>query len=452
MRALRTACLLLGLIAAIYGCRAISTEGTPRNPAVRQYDSDFGDEINAYSDSMIDRGREIFRRESFGSEDFWGGQLRLHEAIGGERHHGVGPGLTARQALALGLKVDVDQLPKILGAAIKGGSVSLDNVTTTLELLKAGAVVGVKGVFNDPNDGMHLTSVGITCAICHSTVNDELTAGIGDRLDGWPNRDLDIGAIVALAPNLKPFSDLLQTDRETVVKALKGWGPGRYDAELIHDGKAFRPDGKTAATLLPAAFGMAGINLHTYTGWGSVTHWNAYVAITQMHGKGTFYDPRLNDAQQFPVAVRSGLWNKRDKPDLVTDKLAALHYYQLSMPAPKPPRDSYDRAAADRGRVVFEGKAGCARCHVPPLFTEPGWPMHTGEEIGIDNFQASRSPDKRFYRTTPLRGLFVRMKGGFYHDGRFADLGAVVDHYNRHFQLQLTAEERTALIEYLKSL
>jgi hypothetical protein len=449
VKVLSTVLLLAGFG---FSCRHISTEGSPQNPAVRTYGSDFGDEINAYSDSMIDRGREIFRRDTFGSEAFWGGQLRLHEAISGERHHGVGPGLTARQALAVGLKVDVDQLPKILGAAIRGGSVSLDNVTTTLELLKAGAVVGVKGFFDDPKDGMHLTSVGITCAICHSTVNDELTKGIGDRLDGWPNRDLNVGAIIALAPNLQPMTDLLQIDKASLVKALNAWGPGKYDAELIHDGKAYRPDGKTAATLLPAAFGLAGVNLHTYTGWGSVTHWNAYVAITQMHGQGTFYDPRLNDAQQFPVAVRSGLWNKRDKPDLVSDKLPALHYYQLSMPAPKPPRDSYDASAAQQGRVVFEGKAGCARCHVPPMFTEPGWPMHTADEIGIDNFQASRSPDKRFYRTTPLRGLFVRMKGGFYHDGRFADLAAVVAHYDQHFKLQLTAQERTNLIEYLKSL
>ena len=447
--------VILGLIAIAaiaFSCRHISTSGTPQNPAVDEYESDFGDEINAYSDSLIDRGRQIFRRETFGSEEFWGGQLRLHEAIGGERHHGVGPGLTARQALALGLKVDVDQLPKILSAALKGGSVSLDNVTTTLELLKAGAVVGVKGFFNDPNDGLHLTSVGITCAICHSTVNDELTKGIGDRLDGWPNRDLDVGSIIALAPNLKPMTDLLQIDQASLIKALKAWGPGKYDAELIHDGKAFRPDGKTAATLLPAAFGLAGVNLHTYTGWGSVTHWNAYVAITQMHGKGTFYDPRLNDLQQYPVAVRSGLWNKRDKPDLTTDKLAALHYYQLSMPAPKPPKGSFDESAAQRGRAIFEGKATCSRCHVPPLFTEPGWPMHTADEIGIDNFQASRSPDKRFYRTTPLRGLFVRMKGGFYHDGRFADLAAVVAHYDNHLRLQLTAQEKADLIEYLKSL
>jgi hypothetical protein len=452
MRTLRLALLATLLPLGVAACRAISTSGTPQNPAVRAYESDFGDEINLTSKELIDEGQEIFRRETFGDEEFWGGQLRLHEAILGAQRGGVGPGLTARQALALGLKVDVDQLPKILAAAIQGGSVSLDEEKTTLELLKAGAVVGVKGFFEDRNDPLKLTSIGITCALCHSTVNDGLTKGIGDRMDGWPNRDLDVGAIVALAPSLKYFEDALQLDAESIRKVLKSWGPGRYDAELIHDGKAYRPDGKTAATLLPAAFGQAGVNLHTYTGWGSVTHWNAYVAVTQMHGKGTFYEPRLNDKHRFPVAVRTGLWNVRNTPDLVTPKLAALHYYQLSMPAPKPPRDSYDAGAAERGEAVFSGKAACARCHVPPLFTEPGFPMHKPEEIGIDDFHASRSPTGGYYRTTPLRGLFVRMKGGFYHDGRFPTLMDVVNHYDRHFKLGLTAPEKTDLIEYLKSL
>lgn len=437
-------------MATAVACHHLSTEGTPQNPAVRRYGHDFGNAINANADSMIDAGREIFRRETFGDEDFWGGQLRLHQAIAGERHGGVGPGLTARQALALGLKVDSDQLPKILTAAIRGGSVNLDAVGTTIELLKAGAVVGVKGFFDDPKDRMRLTSVGITCALCHSTVNDGLTKGIGDRMDGWPNRDLDVGAIVATAPNLQPFAP--GVDVATVKKAITSWGPGKYDAELIHDGKAFRPDGKTAATLLPAAFGLAGVNLHTYTGWGSVTHWNAYVAVTQMHGKGTFYDPRMNDPVQFPIAVKNGSWNVHNNPDLVTPKLAALHYYQMSMPAPKPPASSFDKNAAMRGQVVFNGKATCARCHVPPLFVEPGWPMHTGEEIGIDNFQAARSPDKKFYRTTPLGGLFVRMKGGFYHDGRFANLDDVVNHYDAFLKLSLSDAEKHDLVEYLKSL
>jgi CxxC motif-containing protein (DUF1111 family) len=171
-----------------------------------------------------------------------------------------------------------------------------------------------------------------------------------------------------------------------------------------------------------------------------------------MHGKGTFYDPRMNDPQRFPLAVKSGDWNKRDKPDLITSKLAALHYYQLSIPAPEPPKGSFDGAAAARGKTLFEGKAKCATCHVPPLYTEPGWPMHTAEEIGIDDFQASRSPDKKFYRTTPLKGLFTREKGGFYHDGRFADLNQVVAHYARVLRLSLSDGERADLVQFLKSL
>jgi hypothetical protein len=255
-----------------------------------------------------------------------------------------------------------------------------------------------------------------------------------------------------LAPNLKPFADLLGVDEATVQKVLKSWGPGKYDAELDQDGKAFRPDGKSAATLLPAAFGLAGVNLHTYNGWGSVPYWNAYVAITQMHGKGTFFDPRIQkNPEQYPVGSKAGFGDVRNTPDLVTSKLAALHYYQLSIPAPKPPKDSYDRGAADRGKLVFEGKGRCASCHVPPLFTEPGWSMHTGAEIGIDDFQANRSPDKR-YRTAPLKGLFAHAKGGFYHDGRFANLREVVDHYDSFLGLKLTEQEKKELTEYLKSL
>jgi hypothetical protein len=325
--------------------------------------------------------------------------------------------------------------------------VSLDDPETTVALLRAHSVVGVKAITRDDE----ITSVGITCALCHSTVDDSITAGIGARLDGWPNRDLDVGQVAALAPNLKPFADLLGVSEDQVREVFRSWGPGKYDAELNQDGKAMRPDGKSAATVLPAAFGLAGVNLHTYTGWGSVTHWNAYVANTQMHGKGTFFDPRLNDPEQFPVAARAGHGNIRNTPDQITGKLAALHYYQLSIPAPEPPKDSFDATAAGRGKLVFEGKAQCASCHVPPLFVEPGWPMHTPEELGIDDFQASRSPDRR-YRTTPLAGLFTRQKGGFYHDGRFPTYEAVVDHYDRHRSLRLTPEEKRDLIEYLKSL
>jgi CxxC motif-containing protein (DUF1111 family) len=193
------------------------------------------------------------------------------------------------------------------------------------------------------------------------------------------------------------------------------------------------------------------VNLHTWTGWGSVTHWNAFVAILEMHGKGTFFDPRLNDPEKFPVAVKNGFFNVRNTPDLVTSKLAALHFYQLAIPAPRPPAGSFDEAAAGRGETLFNGKAKCATCHVPPLFTEPGWNMHKPDEIDIDDFQAKRAPDLR-YRTSPLKGLWSHQKGGFYHDGRFATLLDVVNHYNDFFLLGLTAPEKNDLVEYLKSL
>ena len=237
----------------------------------------------------------------------------------------------------------------------------------------------------------------------------------------------------------------------TVKKVLAAWGPGKFDAELFLDGKGFRPDGKTAAVLIPPAYGLAGVNLHTYTGWGSVPYWNAFVANLAMHGQGIFYDPRLDNAEQFPVAARNRSGHVTNSPDLITPKLAALHFYQLALAAPKPPDGSFDPAAAARGARLFGGKAECATCHVPPLFTEPGWNLHTPAEIGIDRFQADRSPTHR-YRTTPLKGLWAHQKGGFYHDGRFATLGAVVDHYDRFFELGLTPREKQDLAQYLKSL
>jgi hypothetical protein len=422
------------------------------NPAVSTEKRDvdaWSHDIHENSERLLREGREIFRYDTFGSEAFWGGKLRLHEAIAGSEHGGVGPGVTAHQALQLGLKVDIAKLPRILGEAIRGGHVSLEKVDTTLELLRADAVVGVKAFKGA--DGKTITSVGLTCAICHSTVDDSFAKGIGRRLDGWPNRDLDVGMIASIAPDLSAIQNLLGVDRATVVKVLRSWGPGHYDAELDKDGKAMRPDGTSAATAIPAAFGLAGQNLHTYNGWGSVPYWNAYVAVTQMHGSGTYFDRRLNDAAKYPVATKNNLWNIRAADDRVTAKLPALHYYQLSIPAPKPKAGSFDPAAASRGKSVFEGKARCATCHVPPLFSEPGWAMHTAAEIGVDNFQAGRSPDG-MYRTTPLAGLFVREKGGFYHDGRFKGYRAVVDHYDGHLRLALSEGEKHDLIEYLKSL
>jgi mono/diheme cytochrome c family protein len=313
-------------------------------------------------------------------------------------------------------------------------------------------VVGVTGFFNA--DGS-LSSVGIQCALCHSTVDDSFLPGIGKRLDGWPNRDLNVGAIIALSPDLSVVNNLLGVDDATTRKVLASWGPGKFDAELFMDGKAFRPDGGSAATLMPAAYGLAGVNLHTYTGWGSVTYWNAFVANLEMHGNGVLYDPRLDDATKFPIAAKNR-FGHLDNPrlDFITGKLAALHFYQLAIPAPKPLAGSFDAAAADRGRVLFNGAARCATCHVPPLFTEPGWNLHKAEEIGIDDFQAKRAPDDR-YRTAPLRALWDMKqihKGGFYHDGRFATLVDVVDHYDKHFALKLSDQEKRDLIEYLKSL
>lgn len=400
------------------------------------------------SERLLAEGKQIFRHDTFGSEAFFGGELELHRAILSEPRGGAGAGLTPRQALQLGLKADAARLPRLLVEMLRVGSVSFDEPDTTLALLRADAVVGIEGVFDDEQ---RLVSIGITCALCHSTVDDSIMRGIGRRLDGWPNRDLDIGTIVASAPKLEPLAERLEVDVPTVKTVLRSWGPGRYDADLNQDGKAFRPDGRTGATLLPAAYGLAGQNLHTYTGRGSVPYWNAYVASTQMFGQGRFFDPRLADPQQFPLAAKNGTYDIHSDVDRITSKLAPLHYYQLSIPAPRPPEGSYDPVAAARGEALFVGKAGCATCHVPPLFSEPGWPMHTAEEIGIDDFQASRGPDHR-YRTTPLRGLFTRSQGGYYHDGRFPDLRAVIDHYEPVLGVRLRDAEKHDLEQYLRSL
>jgi mono/diheme cytochrome c family protein len=298
------------------------------------------------------------------------------------------------------LKVDADVLPNALKNQIKAGKVDLDDPATTIALLKLNAVVGVTA-FTNPNGSVK--SMGIQCAFCHSTVDNSFAPGIGRRLDGWANRDLNVGAIVSLAPNLKPFTDLLDADLDTVKKVLASWGPGRFDAELDKDGKAFRPDGKQAGTLIPPAFGLAGVNLHTWTGFGSVPYWNAYVGATEMRGAGTFFDARFNKHDQFPVAAKSGAGNTRGSPDRLTSKLAPLHFYQLSIPAPPAPAGSYDKAAFERGKTLFNGTAKCATCHVPPLFTEPGNNLHAPSEIGVDSFQADRSPT-HMYRTAPLAG------------------------------------------------
>ncbi|MBC8026420.1 MAG: hypothetical protein H7Y89_10535 [Steroidobacteraceae bacterium] len=409
----------------------------------------FGDfAVEAHALSQIREGRNTFRYATFGDEEFWGDGLGLHLAIAGSANGGVGPGVSPVAALGLGLKVDVEALPRSLQRAIARGKVDLQSPATTLELLKLDAVIGVTGLFDEKG---RLRSMGIQCSLCHSTVDDSFAKGIGKRRDGWASRDLNIGAIVALAPRLEPVAKVLGVDVPTVRLVLNSWGPGKFDAALFIDGKAFRPDGKSGSVLIPPAFGLAGVNLHTWTGWGGVSHWNAFVANLEMHGKGTFFDPRLDDAARFPIAAREKFGHVRADEDLITPLLPSLQIYQLALAAPTPPKGSFDRSAARRGQEVFNGKADCARCHVPPLFTEPGWNMHTGAEIGIDEFQASRAPDAR-YRTAPLRGLWTHTTGGFYHDGRFPTLGAVIDHYDSHFALGLSGREKSDLAQYLKSL
>lgn len=453
----------------------------------RDKDGDRGREVNSFDRAidlnaaqMMRQGRQTFRFDTFGDEQFWGDTLLLHQAIEGKKLGGVGAGISPSTALDLGLKVDVDALPEKLVQQLKQGRVNLDDPSVTLQLLQLNAVVGVTGFFNPPAQQASrgvLKSLGIQCAFCHSTVDNSLTFGIGHRLDGWANRDLDVGAIIAAAPNLKPLADLLGTDVATVQKVVTSWGPGKFDAELLLDGKAFRPDGKPAATLIPNAYGMAGFNQHTWTGeWGSIPYWNALVANLEMGGIGRFFDPRLNDKTKFPIAAANGFGNKNPNlspdDDRITGKLAALQFFQLAMPSPKPrPNVDFDNTAALRGDALFEGKARCNQCHIEPMWTDSGWNLHTPEEIGIDDFQAKRAPNglasdgttlpNGFYKTMNLAGLFVREnglfmnpknKGRYYHDGRFATLLDVVNHYDDVFSLKLTDQEKSDLIEYLKSL
>jgi hypothetical protein len=445
-QALRSAAVALS---AMLGC-------TPAAPgeasAAASGDGDARDPVVQAARRTIRDGRRTFRFDTFGDEAFWTDTLKLNGAV-----EKVSP----RTALAVGLKVDLDALPRAVVNALEAGRVNLDDPAVTAALLELDAVVGVKGVVDA---GHHVTRLGITCALCHSTVDDALAAGIGHRLDGWPNRDLNVGAIVNLSPDLSAVASLLGAPEAAVRGVVSRWGPGKFDAAVFMDGKAVGPDGVPHPVLIPAAFGLSGANLHTYTGWGSVTYWNAFVANLEMHGQGTFFDPRLDDPSKFPVAAANGFGHLTAAPgqDQVTSKLAALNFYEQALEAPRAPAGSFDAAAAGRGSTVFAGQARCASCHVPPLFTEPGWNQHTAAEIGIDGFQASRSPDGR-YRTTPLKGLWARMRAGnatdptgnghgFYHDGRFATLLDVVNHYDAHLGLGLTPAQKDDLVEYLRSL
>ena len=346
-------------------------------------------------------GKQIFRFETFRNEGFWTDTLELHTAV----QTRVSP----QVALAVGLKVDASDLPRRFLA-----KADLTDPATTVELLRRNAVVGVKAEVEDGR----ITRLGITCALCHSTVDNSVAQGIGKRLDGWANPDLDVGAIVALSPKLTAA-------QRTVYES---WLPGRYDPR-------FSIDGINGPVVIPPAYGLQGVALETYTGDGPISYWNAYVAVTQMHGQGVFIDER--------IGVRIV-----QTPDLVTPKLAALRAYQHSLPVPPTPGASYDRGAANRGRRVFE--ANCIRCHFSGNLTDNNnGVLHAASETGMDSAYAARTIRKA-YRTTPLRGLWQHPP--YFHDGSAKTLKDVVEHYNRVRNLNLSGGQKRDLVEYLKSL
>lgn len=354
------------------------------------------------SASVGARGREIFRHETWGDEAFWTNVLRLHEVV----QNAVDP----VTALAVGLKVDATRLPPgfLAGA-------DLTSPATTVELLRRDAVVGLKAKVTATG---RIAQLGITCALCHSTVDNSVAPGVGRRLDGWPNRDLNVGAIVALSPVL-----------DAGTKAVfRSWGPGRYDAYFNHDGK-------NDPVLIPPAYGLRDVALETYTGEGPISYWNSYVAVTQMHGQGSFRDPRL------------GI-NIVAQPDLVTPTLPVLRDYQFTLEPPPPPSDSFDAIAAERGRVVFNGAGRCASCHIPPTYTDAPL-LHTPGETGSDPVLAGRGTTGR-YRTTPLRGAWQHPP--YFHNGSAATLTDVVAHYNTTLQLGLTRQQQADLVQFLRSL
>ena len=353
------------------------------------------------SPQTIAEGQRIFRYDTFGDEQLWTDRLRMHEVV---------QGLAPVTALAVGLKVDADAVPSEVLA-----NAPLDDPATTIALLKLDAIVGVRASVDADN---RITRLGITCALCHSTVDDSVAPGIGHRRDGWPNGDLDPGRIIALSPALP----------DTVKAVYNSWGPGKYDPR-------FNIDGLSTPLVLPPAYGLLGIKNETYTGDGPVSYWNAYVAVTQMGGHGNFRDDRL------------GI-NIVQTPDLVTSKLPALRAYQLSLRAPVPPSGSYDAIAAERGRDVFEQH--CIGCHVGFTKTDNhSGRLHAPEETGMDGAYAARTVNKA-YRTTPLRGLWQHPP--YFHDGSAATLEAVVAHYDAVLQLQLSQAQRDDLVEYLRTL
>jgi mono/diheme cytochrome c family protein len=362
---------------------------------------------------LVAQGMQIFRFETFDDERFWTDTARMHEVV----QQAVSP----QVALQVGLKVDADALPQSVKDALAAGKVDLTSPATTVTLLKLGAVVGLKGTVTQTAAGKDtLTRLGITCAFCHSTVDNSFAPGIGHRQDGYPNRTLNVGAIVALSPAIP-----------TATKAIfNSWGPGKYDARTNFDGL-------NIPSVIPPAYGLNGVAKEVYTGDDTVSYWNAYVAVTQMHGQGSFHDARL------------GI-NITKSPDLVTPLLPALRQYQLSLSAPKPAAGSFDAVAAARGQVLFAGAANCSSCHSGSLYTDVNaGVLHSPAEVGQDAAFANRSVTKR-YRTTPLRGLLQHPP--YFHDGNASTLADVVTHYDNLFSLRLSALQKADLVEYLKTL
>jgi hypothetical protein len=369
----------------------------------------------------LSEGRRIFRFDTFGDEQLWTTVLRMHEVI---------PTVDPNTALAVGLKVDLNALPSGLIEKLRRNEVDLTDPAVTVELIRLDAVVGLRGSVSQGT----LTKVGTTCALCHSTVDDSFAPGIGRRLDGWANTDLNVGAIAALSPAL-----------DDATKAeFRAWGPGKYDPRHhAFNGTNIIPlNSPSLPVVIPPAYGLKGVGFETYTGDGPISYWNRYVAVSQMGGHGSFSDQRI------------GLFINQE-PDLVAPKLPALLDYQLSLLAPKPPADTINRNRALRGQQLFQGAARCSTCHQGQTFTDvlggpnQGPRLHDAAETGMDPRYAERSATGR-YRTTPLRGLLQHPP--YFHDGSAADLPAVVDHYNRHFRLGLNAAEKGELVEYLKSL
>jgi hypothetical protein len=358
----------------------------------------------------LDDGQCIFRHDTFGDEQLWTDTLKLHDLV---------QGLKPTTALAVGLKVDADAVPADVLA-----SANLEDPATTVALISLNAVVGVRGEVENGT----IKKIGITCALCHSTVDNSVTTGIGKRLDGWPNRDLDPGAIIALTPGLPTLTAKLGVDHNAAKAALESWGAGRYDAR-------FNQDTENHPVQIPPAFGLRDVALETYTGEGPVSYWNAYVAVTQMGGHGNFVDDRIG------ISIKQN-------PDRVTPILPALREYQFSLDAPAPPAGSFDAAAAARGKVLFEGQARCSSCHSGSSFTDAPT-LHAAAETGMSTDEARRSATG-MYRTTPLRGAWQHPP--YFHDGSAATLLDVVKHYDQALGLALTEAQRGDLEQYLKSL